>query len=115
MAEAMRNEVAITLAGEERTMRATFAAIRNIERDLGTNVIPLIRKMGQSDVGIGEVTTVIYRGLEAYGDTRLSHDEVGNAVMQNGITVLMGQVFEFLSKAMSGVNVGKTQPEGPAS
>jgi hypothetical protein len=45
MADNLRNEVQIELAGETRTMRATFAAIRGIEADTGRSIIATINRL----------------------------------------------------------------------
>jgi hypothetical protein len=113
MAEALRNEVSIELAGETRTLRATFGALRGIEKDLGINIVPLISKVTGVDVGVNEFATVIYHGLRGYDDTRLSLDAVGNAVMEVGLTALLAPVGDFLFKAMEGVSAGKPKPGEP--
>jgi hypothetical protein len=107
MAEPLRNEVSIQLGGEARTMRATFAALRGIERDLGMNIVPLLFKIGDADVGVNQAAVVIFHGLKGYGDTRLTLDEVGEAVLAEGLSNLMLPVTEFLKKALDGASLGK--------
>lgn len=109
MAETLRNEVDITLLGETRTMRATFGAIRGVERDLKTNIIPLIERMGRGDVGVEQAAVVIFHGLKGYGDTSLTLDQVGDAVMGEGLSKVLEPVVNFLAVAMQGVSLGKPQ------
>ncbi|WP_197027136.1 GTA-gp10 family protein [Methylopila sp. 73B] len=108
-----RNEVSIELAGETRTMRASFAAIRNIERDLG-NILPLIDKIGQGNVGVDQCATIIFYGLKGFDDHRLTKDAVGEAVMDRGLSAVMPAVVEFVTGTLKGVAVGKPQPEDKA-
>ncbi len=110
MSEPLRNEVTITLAGEERTMRATFAAMRGIEQALGQSVISLMSKIGNRDMGIGDTATIIFWGLKGFGDTRLTFEQIGDAVMEAGLIPLALPVMEFIGKSMNGVSVGKSEP-----
>ena len=98
-----RGEVKIQLAGEERTMRPTFEAMCAIERDLNTNLLPLMNKvLNGGDFGVLVAATVIYHGLKGAGDTRLSLAEVGADVVKQGTTNVFGSVISFLASALHG-------------
>lgn len=115
MAELLRNEVAIYLANEERVMRATFSAIRAIEATLGKSITAIINKIANSgDISMTDAATVIYHGLRGYNDTRLTLDQVGEAIMEEGLSAATLAVVEFTSKALSGVSLGKSQEAQPA-
>lgn len=105
----LRNEVKITLAGEERTMRATFEEMCEIEQRLGKSVVALMGRIANRDFGVFETATVIFHGLRGHGDTRLSFPEVGAAVMEAGIVPLASPVMEFIGVSMKGVKVGKSE------
>ncbi len=107
MADALRNEVSVTLDGTEYTVRATFAAIRGIERDLKTNLVPLIEKLGRGDVGIEQAAVIVFHGLRGNGDTSLNLEQVGELILKTGLGEVMLPVVEFLSHAMQGVSLGK--------
>lgn len=109
MAEELRNEVAVTLDGAEYTLRATFAAIRGIERDLKTNLVPLIEKLGRGDVGVEQAAVIIFHGLRGNGDTALSLEQIGDLILKTGLGVVMLPVVNFLSYAMQGATLGKPQ------
>lgn len=109
MAEALRNETQVTLDGVEYTLRATFTAIRNIERDLKTNLVPLIEKIGRGDVGIEQASVIVFHGLRGYGDEGHTLDQVGDLIMKTGLGSVMLSVVNFLSQAMQGVALGKPQ------
>ncbi|MDN3273394.1 GTA-gp10 family protein [Frankia sp. RB7] len=106
----VRNEVEITLAGKVRTMRATFEALQSIEARLG-NLTRIIQQVVSGDVGITLCATVTYYGLAGFGDTRLTYEEVGKAVMDMGLGKAMKPVTDFLMIAMAGVDVPL---DGPA-
>jgi hypothetical protein len=107
----VRNEVEIELAGETRVMRATFAAIRGIERDLNTNVVPLIEKLAKGDIGVAQAAVIVFHGLHGNKDTRLNLEKVGEAIMDAGLSQVMEPVVKFISCALEGVKMGKPEPE----
>jgi hypothetical protein len=109
MTNPLRNEVTITLAGQERTMRATFSALRSIEQSLGTSIIGLIKRTASADLGLGDTATIIFHGLRGHEDTRLTMEQVGEAVMNEGLTNLLKPVMEFIGKSMDGVKMGKPE------
>lgn len=111
MADTLRNEVAITLGGVERTMRATFTAIRAIEAAVGKSLIALISQVGANgDLSITDAATIIHHGLRGADDKRLTLEQVGDAVMEAGYSKVSIPVIEFLSTALNGVSVGKSEP-----
>ena len=110
MSNDLRNEIKLTLAGEERTMRATFEEMCAIEQKLGKSVVALMSRIANRDFGVFETATVIFHGLRGFGDTRLSFAEVGAAVMEAGVVPLASPVMEFIGTSMKGVKVGKPNP-----
>lgn len=113
MTNPMRNEVSITLAGEERTMRATFTAIAAVEKALGRSMVAIINKVAGGDLGVTEAATIVYHGLRGNEDTRLSYEQVGEAVVEAGLGNVSAAVVGFVSIALSGVEVGK--PKEPVA
>jgi hypothetical protein len=100
-----RGEVTIQLAGEERVMRPTFEAMCAIERDLNTNILPLMdRILNKADFGVLTAATIIHHGLKGAGDTRLTLAEVGADVVKQGTTNVFGAVIELLASALHGVD-----------
>lgn len=110
MAEPLRNEVKVTLACQERTMRATFSAIRAIEAALGKSIIAIIGQAGNGDVSMTDTATIIHHGLRGYDDTRLTLEQVGNACMETGFSTASMAAVEFLGLALRGVSPGKQEP-----
>jgi hypothetical protein len=113
----MRNEVKISLGGVDRTMRATFKAIYAIEKDLGKPWSHVGQMVIEGSYGVREIATIIHHGLRGYDDNRLSFDEVGEAVMQEGINNCVAPIVEFISIAFQGVkSAGKSEAaEAPQS
>lgn len=111
--EAVRNEVKIDLAGETRTMKASFPALMDIERDLRKSLITLINQAADTgDVSVTEAVTIIHHGLRGNKDTRLTFAEVGDAVMEVGLAEVLAPVVNFLGVALRGASVGKSkEPE----
>ena len=121
MSDAFRNEVTVTLFGKERTMRATFRAIRDIETDLKLNWLRFAQKMAAGDIGIGEMAKIIFHGLKGYGDTRslktaapdgLTVEEIGDAIIEAGMNEVSTAVIQFIQIGFHGTKpVGKPEAE----
>ena len=94
-------------------MRASFTAIRAIETALGKSIVAVINQIGQQgDLSFTDAATIIHHGLRGNQDTRLSLDDVGDAVLDEGLGNASVAVVEFLSIALNGVTVGKpVEPE----
>lgn len=117
MGSAHRNEVSVTLAGKERTMRATFRAMSDIERDLKVNWLRFAQKMAEGDIGIGEMSRIIFHGLKGFGDTRsvmtdepggLTVDDVGTALLETGMDAVAPAIIQFIQIGFHGTKpVGK--------
>lgn len=106
----LRNEVSLTLGGKEHTLRATFGAISGIEKALKMNLIPLIDRYAAGNFGVTEAAVIIFHGLKGFEDTRFgSIEEVGEAVMQTGLPELGEPIVKFLTMALNGVSLGKSQ------
>lgn len=114
MADKLRNESTITLAGQERTMRADFQAIRGIESELKTDFVPLAMQMAQSRVGLNHLVVIIANGLKGNGDTRLSREEIGEAIMQRGILKVTREVNDFMSIALGDLEDDAKKDDAPA-
>jgi hypothetical protein len=110
MENARRNEFAITLAGQERVMRADFTAIEAIEKALGKSIIAITGQVAGGDLSVTAAAIIIFHGLRGNDDKRLDYRQVGNAVVEAGLSNVSIAVVEFVSACLNGVSVGK--PEG---
>lgn len=110
----LTNETTIELDGEQRIMRASFTAIMNIERALGKSMTAIITKIANGDLAITEAAHIIYHGLRGNDDKRLSFEQVGEAIMERGLSEISMPVVEFVSASLNGVSLGKSNPPSPA-
>lgn len=116
MTDAMTNSVDIELDGQNRTMRASFAAIRGIEKDLGKSIISVVNNLGlNADLSITDAATIIYHGLRGNADTRMSLEQVGEAILKEGFNSSSLKVVSFLSVALNGVQMGKPEAQVEAA
>ncbi|WP_322884175.1 GTA-gp10 family protein [Sinorhizobium medicae] len=108
MTDPFRNEVAITLAGKERVLRADFTAIRAIERDTSRSMIEL---QARGILSVTEMAKVIFHGLQASGDKELTVEQVGNAILEKGYAspAVMDPIVSFLNGSMAGFSLGKSE------
>lgn len=115
MSDPIRNEIELDLAGETRTMHASFAAIRGIEAALGKSITAIINNVAvNGDLSVTDAATIVYHGLRGFDDKRLSLDQVGDAIMVAGVIKVSVHVVEFLTMALNGVSVGKSTEPTPA-
>jgi len=98
----LRGEVAITLGGRAQVMRPTFAAIMEIEAELG-GVVPLARRAAKGEFGLRDLTVVIRAGLNgAGGDETL--EDVGALVLEAGVANVTAPVRDFLTNVLNGLS-----------
>lgn len=110
----MLNQVDVRLAGTTRTMKATFSAIAGIERDLGKSIIRFMDDVQVGDISFTAVALVIFHGLKGNDDTRLTLEQIGDAVVEAGITsddALSPSLaaVKLLGVALKGVGGGKPE------
>lgn len=114
LANPLRNEFEIELAGEKRVMRASFTAVTSIEKQLGKIMVEITSRIANGDLSVTDAAYIIFHGLRGYEDRRLSLDQVGEAVLAVGLSNISMAVVEFVSMALNGVSVGKPSEPNPA-
>jgi hypothetical protein len=108
-----RGEVSVTLRGKTYTMRPTFQALAEMERQTGIGTIDLANRFIQKRYGIFEMAAVITAGLKGAGEPAVI-EKVGNMVFEAGAVNLAAPCIEFLTNALTGGE--KPQPgEGAAA
>lgn len=94
-------EVTITLGGKERTLRPTFAALMRLESKVGCGVIPLMQRLASQQVSVGDVAAILWAGIHGSGDKKPpTFDEVGEAVVRDGLLSFMKPAVDFLAGAV---------------
>jgi hypothetical protein len=94
---ALRGEAALTIAGRERLLRPTFAALVAAEDELGP-LFALVERAGAGQLKLAEVAALFWHCLaerdvarEAVGEAVL---EVGLAACAKPLRVLLGQILQ---------------------
>jgi len=81
-ANALRGEASLHVAGAERMLRPTFAALVAAEEELGS-LFALVERAGEGHLRLGELATLFWHCLaEREG---FSRDDVGEAVLALGL------------------------------
>lgn len=101
MANRIRGEVEIVLAGQSYLMRPSFGGLAEIEDKSGLDLLALAIKLGNNKTAIKDLVAVIYGGMKGAGSA-LSYEEVGELVVDEGVTKVAKPVAQFLSMALSG-------------
>ena len=99
MANTVRGEVAITLAGQDYALRPTMRFIAEVE-DAHGSLIALLRRLHDGTWMVSEVTSVIALALD--GDDGLGTDDIADAVHEAGPLPCAEQLTLLLSNALLG-------------
>jgi len=75
-------EVKIILDGKSYVMRSTFEALSRIERELGSGVMSLAKKIADGALTLEELATIIGHAIES----DLSPDAIRAAILGSGVT-----------------------------
>ncbi len=110
--ENISGQFTITLGGVPRRMKCTFGAIENIEQHVvKKSILKLFSDVQKEDIFISDVVSVIWCGLAAAGDTRLSRKEIGDMIYAENPVEAFTVYIQFLTYALNG---GKKEKETPA-
>ena len=95
---AIRGEAALSVAGRERVLRPTFAALVAAEDELGS-LFALVERAGAGQLRLAELAALFWHCLAERGD--LSREQVGEAVLAVGLAGcapalrgLLGQILQ---------------------
>jgi hypothetical protein len=107
-------EFKIMLAGKEKTLKATFGAVEKLENELfRRTVFEVLSDAMTGKFAYRDVISVIQVGLEAArNDTRMTRQEIGEAVFADGLNEFAPVVAEYLAYCLTG---GKKQGANKAS
>ena len=97
-ANSSRGEAALSIAGQDRVLRPTFAALVAAEEELGP-LFALVERAGGGQLRLAELAALFWHCL-AERET-LTREAVGEAVMQAGLAgcavplrALLGQILQ---------------------
>ena len=98
VANGLRGEASLTIAGQLRLLRPTFAALVAAEEELGP-LFALVERAGDGKLALAEMAGLFWHCLADRGG--LTREDVGEAVMQAGLAacarplrVLLGQILQ---------------------
>ncbi len=100
MADA-RGEITLTLDGEDYQLRPTFDAIRAIETGLGVNLLPLVMRMQNQDVGVRDAAVIVTACARAAGH-KVSEAEIGARLMGADLVAVWVALLAMLTDAVTG-------------
>jgi len=100
----MIDSVDFELNGKTYSVRPTFEAILRIERRLGRSILKIIG--GGEDAALNlsltDMTGVVFEALVSSGERKMTFNDVGNAIMQDGgFGRFMAPVAEYLVAALT--------------
>tara|TARA_B100001939_G_scaffold324295_1_gene316155 strand:+ start:1449 stop:1784 length:336 start_codon:yes stop_codon:yes gene_type:complete len=102
----MRNNyITLSLAGRDYRLKPSFQAIMDMEERLG-GVIALAIKASEGDIGLKDLTVVVWATMEE----RLPFAEVGELLLEAGLSHVTPAVRDLLSLCLSG---GKEMASAP--
>ena len=97
-ANTLRGEAALRIAGRERVLRPTFAALVAAEDELGP-LFALVERAGAGQLRLAEVAALFWHCLTERGE--LTREQVGEAVLEVGLAgsapalrCLLGQILQ---------------------
>lgn len=115
MANKLRGEVEIELAGEKWDLRPTFEALSNIESKLNKSIPEIVREQRQGSIRFNTVATIIWEGLIGANEGRppisktrsgksLRYEEVGEMIVRDGLVRVISQdgLIMFLLHGLAG-------------
>ena len=100
MANKLKGEVNIQLAGNDYKCRLTIDAIMQIEDSCNCGIIKLATKMGEADIRMSEIINVLIPALRGGGND-LQRKDVLKLVQEAGIIKATTAVANLLAKTLT--------------
>ena len=100
MANPMRAQVKIALAGKDYKARLTVDSIMQIEDAVGCGIIKLAQRMSEADIRMSDIINVLLPALRGGGND-LQLDDVKRIVGDTGLVESAKAVAELLTKSLT--------------
>jgi len=100
---------AINLLGQDRQLKATFGAIERLEE----SGVPILKRLYDATSiapRFVDIVDVIWYGLAGNKDTRLTRDQIGEAVLAEGLDKFAPVYIKFLTYCITGEKSGVENP-----
>jgi hypothetical protein len=114
MANPLKGEIKVSLNNKEYKTRLTIDALMQIEDALGQGIIKVAQRMGEGDVRIKDLTTVLLPALRGGGND-LQQSDINKLVQDAGIVESTKVVATLLAQTLtddSGEESGGAKAEG---
>ena len=98
-ANPLRGEAALRVAGRERVLRPTFAALVAAEEELGS-LFALVERAGSGQLRLAELAALFWHCLADQG--ALTREQVGEAVAANGLAAAAQPLRVLLQQILQG-------------
>jgi hypothetical protein len=94
----------VKLFDRERDIKCSFGAVERLEsiHFKPRSIMQVLNDAVNGNFYLNDVVNVIYEGLKANGDTRISYNEIGEEVIKNGMVNYASTIVEFLTYGISG-------------
>lgn len=93
----------VDLCGSQREIKVTFGLVERLERRiLNRPLFDLLQEAASQRFYISDIATVIHEGLAENGDKRLSKDQVGQEIMERGVTTFAEVYVNIIVYALNG-------------
>jgi hypothetical protein len=117
MPEVFDPNIDVTLGGKTWTLRPSFGALLRIEQALDAGVGALMLRIVNGKAGVTEITRILYEGIvAAEGNRAPEYEEVGAAVVREGMEAVMPAALDLLTAAFRGFEkfaADKTESSAP--
>lgn len=111
----IRGEFKVQLAGQERTLKASFDAVEQLESGgLSKNIVLTLNDAAVGNVSMRDMTSLFAIGMKAAGDTRLSRQEIGQAIFEAGFSNFIPVFVDYLVYCITGGKPAKGGQQGEA-
>ena len=102
MANRVRGEVELSLAGTAYTLRPTYQAIAEVEDALGCGFIDIVSRLLERRIAVREMAVVIARFAQASGHSEASEEHIGRALVEDGPAKALVPLAGFLARTLTG-------------
>ncbi len=94
-----RGEAAVMVAGRQRVLRPTFAALVAAEEELGP-LFALVERAGEGRLSLHEIATLFWHCCADRAD--ISREDMGNAVLAMGLAAAAVPLRSLLKQILQG-------------
>ena len=107
-ANVRKGEVEVEFAGKTMTMRATFDCMTRIEQQAGENIVPLLARFIQGNIGYRDASIIICEGLRAGSEAgAVNLKAVGEEIFEKGISEFTEPCIRLLHVGIGGPRTEK--------